>query len=320
MKDGISEEAEFFVGLMRRLEAFSGVQVLTYCLMSNHFHLLVRVPGDRPDLSDEELCERVRALSGGQAAGDLRWLLANLRDQDKSGRAAEQIKERYLARMCDVSVFLQELKGRFAQWYNRLHERRGTLWSERFKSVLVENPCIAGCNANALVTMATYIELNPVRAGICEDPKDYRYCGYSEAVSARGEKQERARAGIAWIMAPGVEGQDWRTVARLYRKQIFGTILQEIEHEGRERGKSSAAYARDVLASGGEMTRDQLLRCRVRYFSDGLILGSKGFVESIFHGQRNRFSPKRSTAARSMRGGDWGELRVFRDLRRQPIG
>ena len=92
---GGSPEAEMFVGLMRRLEAFCGVQVLTYCLMSNHFHVLVRVPSGRPDLSDEELVERVRALNGGRAAKDLQWLLGNLREQDPSGRSAEQIKARY---------------------------------------------------------------------------------------------------------------------------------------------------------------------------------------------------------------------------------
>ena len=39
-----SPEAERFVLLMRRLEAFSGVRVLTYSLMSDHFHLLCEVP------------------------------------------------------------------------------------------------------------------------------------------------------------------------------------------------------------------------------------------------------------------------------------
>src|SRR5271167_4801325 len=45
-----SPEAERFVLLMRRLEAFSGVRVLTYSLMSNHFHLLCEVPQDRRSL------------------------------------------------------------------------------------------------------------------------------------------------------------------------------------------------------------------------------------------------------------------------------
>ena len=38
------EERRHFVKLMRKMEAFSGVRVLTYCVMSNHFHILVEVP------------------------------------------------------------------------------------------------------------------------------------------------------------------------------------------------------------------------------------------------------------------------------------
>lgn len=45
---------------------------------------------------------------------------------------------------------------------------------------------------NALLTMATYIDLNAVRAGLCEDPKDYRWCGYGEAMGG----EEAARVGL----------------------------------------------------------------------------------------------------------------------------
>ncbi|MGE3312392.1 MAG: transposase, partial [Limisphaerales bacterium] len=63
------------------------------------------------------------------------------------------------ARMYDVSAFMKLVKQRFTQWYNRRVGRKGTLWEDRFRSVLVEG---AG---DALVTMAAYIDLNPVRAG-----------------------------------------------------------------------------------------------------------------------------------------------------------
>jgi hypothetical protein len=67
------------------------------------------------------------------------------------------------------------VKQRFTQWYNRKHGRKGTLWEERYRSVLVDS---AG---EALATMAAYIDLNPVRAGLVDDPKDYPWCGYGEA-------------------------------------------------------------------------------------------------------------------------------------------
>jgi len=73
--------------------------------------------------------------------------------------------------MFDLSIFIKELKGRFAQWYNRRHGRYGVLWADRFKSILLED-------GQALAAVAAYIELNPVRAGVCADPKAHRYSGY----------------------------------------------------------------------------------------------------------------------------------------------
>jgi hypothetical protein len=64
-----------------------------------------------------------------------------------------------------------------ASGLDRTRCRQGTLWEERFKSVLVEG---AG---PALSVMAAYIDMNPVRAGLVSDPKDYRWCGNAAAVA-----------------------------------------------------------------------------------------------------------------------------------------
>src|SRR5215475_14732329 len=58
-----SAEAERFIKLMRCLETFSGVRVLNYVVMSNHFHLLCEVP-EPQSLSEAEVLERVEAGFG----------------------------------------------------------------------------------------------------------------------------------------------------------------------------------------------------------------------------------------------------------------
>jgi hypothetical protein len=58
----------------------------------------------------------------------------------------------------------------------------------------------------------------------------------------------------------------------------------------------------------------------VRYFSDGLILGSREFVERYFKKHRRRFGPKRESGARAMRYVELRELFTMRDLQKMPIG
>jgi putative transposase len=155
---------------------FAGLQVLTYCLMSSHTHILVRVPLTG-EVSDAELVDRVQALYGADAPETLR-----LREElEQRGKIPRKLRERLLRRMGDVSAFMKELKQRFSRWYNEEHDRFGTLWAERFRSSLVED------NSDALRTVAAYIDLNSVRAGLTPDPKDYQFCGYGEAVAGSPE-------------------------------------------------------------------------------------------------------------------------------------
>ncbi len=74
-----------------------------------------------------------------------------------------------------------------------------------------------------------------------------------------------------------------------------------------------------MLDSNGSLPVNVLLRCRVRYFSDGLVLGSKVFVEEVFNKYRDQFGPKRCTGARPMKYGQWDGLCTIRDLRLAPV-
>ena len=104
------EEKEHFVMLLRRWEAFSQVRVLTFCIMTNHFHILVEVP-ERPkkDPSDEELLEHLGLIYRGQRLAMIRWTLENFRAQGNH-KAAEALRQRILRRMWDLSRFMKALK------------------------------------------------------------------------------------------------------------------------------------------------------------------------------------------------------------------
>jgi REP element-mobilizing transposase RayT len=315
------EEREHFVRLMRIYEKFSQVRVLTFCVMTNHFHILVEVPAAPEDggasWSDEDLLGHLEYLYSKREMAEIRWELEHFRTQ-KNGRAAEGLRQKYFDRMWDLSAFMKVLKQRFTQWFNRKHGREGYLWSGRFKSMLVED-------GHAARTVAVYIDLNPVRAGIVADPKDYRWSGYGEAVAGK----EAARHGLRLVLyehlsavagekRAGKEVASWREVARRYRVVLFEDGGERTGADGkRRRGISREEVAR-VLAEGGELSEAVLVRCKARHFIDGLVLGSEGFVNAVFEWSREYFGSARRSGARKLRGVRT-ELRTLRDLQRDAV-
>ncbi len=129
----------------------------------------------------------------------------------------ERVRAKFLRRMWDLSEFMKTLKQKFTGWFNRLHERVGTLWESRFKSVIVDG------SWNSLVRVAAYIDLNAVRAGLVEDPKDYRWCGYGEAVA--GVECRHAR-GYPWRFLDGGAVSNWRGVGCVIAKSSLGLARQ----------------------------------------------------------------------------------------------
>lgn len=299
-------EKEAFRKLMRRLERFSGIEVLTYAVMGNHFHLLLRVPErarflkklKKGSVEDREkrLLEHLRLL---YSKAYLAQLSAELAVMKKKGMIElyEKTIQGYLTRLCSLEHFMKELKERFSRWFNKRHERRGTLWQDRYKSILVES-------GEALRTMAAYIDLNPVRAGLVDDPKDYRWCGYAEALGG----SKRARRACCLVLDSTVVS--WESVGReAYRCLLLGEGIEagkEVKANDKKQGRKfrkrgmNREKALEQLREGRTLSKAELLRCRVRYFSDGLVLGSREFVESAFATKREWFGSKRKTGARGL--------------------
>ncbi len=310
-------EKEQFVALMREYEAFCGVRIVTFCVMSNHFHVLVEVP-KRPEgpMSDNELLGKVERLSGVAGRGTTRQMLEQLRRQGHD-KAAEEYKEPFLARMWDVSWFMKLLKQRFTQWFNHERGRKGTLWEERFKSVLVEG---AG---HSLATMAAYIDLNPVRADLVEDPKDYRWCGYAEAMAGKRRAKEGLRVVVAGAQRLAPEQVSLSEVLPTYRVWMHGQG-EENERTDEAGNPVRSGISREtvaaVIAAKGRVSLAEYVRMRVRYYADGAVLGTRSFVDSVFKANRSRYGPKRKDGARRMRGVDSDQLYALRDLRVRVIG
>ncbi|MFT5634568.1 MAG: putative transposase [Rubritalea sp.] len=357
-------EKEKLRQLMRAYEGFFGVRVLTYCVMSNHIHFLVEVPPkqdadallEAPDsvfldrlafiYSEdfvEEMRERIETARVDGIEGDKQGLKND--DGITSGELVDEyilgLKQRYTRRMCDLSEFMKSIKQRFTQWYNTENGTKGTLWEGRFKSELVQS-------GYAAQTVAAYIDLNPLRANMVDDPKDYRWCGYAEAVAGRKEAQLGLLSMMQGVekVVPNVEllgelSQNWKEVMGKYRMVLaVGGVASDststsaaapIQGERKsQRHKKRNGFSREeserILEDGGKLNRAELLRCRVRHFSDGVVLGSKEFVNDFYKRLKSTAQSdpsyqgqyeKRETGARKMKAmsNDDESLYSMRDLK-----
>lgn len=307
-------EKERFVSLMREYEEFCEVRIVTFCVMSNHFHILLEVPRP-PEVKPnaEAILRKLRKLTGRQDPGLAELELRAIRERKDAAAEAAWL-ERFYARMWNLSAFMKILKQRFTSWYNRRNDREGTLWTERFRSVLIDG---AG---ETLLTVAAYIDLNPVRAGIVADPKDYRWSGYGEAVSGRSHARQAVQRLIS-SMTGRIE--DWVASLATYRMMVFNQGDEEketiLEDGSRERGALKHEEVLKILKARGRLPMSAFILCRVRYFSDGAVIGSRGFVEDIFTFYRSRFGPLRTSGARRLRGLE-NELFALRDLQLDLFG
>jgi hypothetical protein len=267
---------------------FCGVQILTYAIMANHFHVLYPKPNACQNFRIELVTEQ---LTRGDPAAD-GW------------------RKQQLALMGDVSQFMKLLNQRFAMWFNRSHNRFGPFWCGRFKSVLVEG------RGNVTTTMSAYIDLNPVRAGLVSDPKDYRFCGYSEAVAGN----KAAQAGIAAIIGiasgntTGSTRATWQTARESYRMILFGAGAASRANKA---SITPEALAK-VVGENGVLPLQDVLRCRLRHFTDGAVLGTKAYVAAQLATYRRRTGLRARTRPRPLPNiTDWGDLTTLRGLRKK---
>lgn len=110
----------------------------------------------------------------------------------------------------------------------------------------------------------------------------------------------------------GADADLWSSgVSREYRRLLMvDAVGRSAERAGRGETPTSKAVRQGISNPQAEPERDnegeipfgKLLRCRVRYFTDGAVIGSRSFVEEAFRKSRERFGVRRKTGARRLKG------------------
>ena len=187
------------LALIRDFSRLYFAEILGFCLMGNHFHILVRMHTDN-EFSDSQIKQRYVDFHGSDT------------------RFSDDHISHYRKKWSSLSEFVKAIKQTFSRSFNKLHHRRGTLWGERFKSLIVED-------GETLINCLAYIDLNPIRAGIVKRPEDYRWSslGYHLQNGFALNRMDRFRYRTRYFTDSGIIGTK-AFVAQKY--QLFKHLFQ----------------------------------------------------------------------------------------------
>lgn len=145
------------------LSTVFSVDVYAYAVMSNHYHLVLRIDAQQAaSWTDREIAERWRTLFSGPPLVH-RWSDGDALDNDQLLRVKEYI-DTWRERLSSLSWFMRCLNETIARMANKEDRCTGRFWEGRFRSqALLDERALLACMA--------YVDLNPIRAGLAAKPE-----------------------------------------------------------------------------------------------------------------------------------------------------
>ena len=278
-------EKGFILDLIKRFSALYFTEILGFCIMGNHFHLLVKmIPEDR--FTDDDILKRFEAFYG-----------------DSREFVEGQIPY-WREKLSSLSEFVREIKVGFARFYNRRYNRRGYFWGDRFKSVIVDK-------GETLLNCLAYIDLNPLRAGLVDRPEDYRW--NSLGYHLQTENKDQFLSTDFGLKEFNVKNKKERI--RRYRRYVYEAGALD-RPEKMQAGVIDAKVVAKERKKDFEISRINRFRYRTRYFTDSGIIGSKEFVSVNYQRFKHLFHSKHEKKPKLIKGldGMYSLKRLSEDL------
>ena len=252
-------EKDYLFNLIKWMSEVFFIEVYGYCIMGNHFHLLVKME-NADDYTNDDVKSRLTVFFR------------------KDNRVITDGQLPYFrGKLSNLSEFVKEIKQRFSRYYNKAHNRTGYFWGDRFKSVILEN-------GDTLINCLAYIDLNPVRANMVERPEDYRWSsiGYHAQI---GNKNNFLSMDLG-LMAYN----------ELDEKERFADYREYLYEKGGLETSKGASIDETIIAKergeNYELRPIDRLRFKTRYFTDSGIIGTKSFVCHYYEMFKGHFESK----------------------------
>jgi REP element-mobilizing transposase RayT len=173
---------QWVVDRIRLLSSLFAIDVCAYAVMSNHYHLVLKMcPEQLDDLSIDEVINRWCSLFKGPV------LIQNYRNVEALTAAeragVSDIANVWRKKLCSISWFMRCLNQPIAHQANREDECTGKFWESRFTSQALKSE-------EALLSCMAYVDLNPVRAGVADSPEESEFTSVRERLSPAFDVQQ----------------------------------------------------------------------------------------------------------------------------------
>jgi REP element-mobilizing transposase RayT len=240
-------DLEYAVRLLKHLSCYYLVEVISFAFMRDHFHIVAAVPGSTP--AAETIAARHNAYYGQKPEKELDPQDPKVLDVGRN--------------MVNVSEFMRAFQQRFSARFNVRHKLKGRNWADRFKSTLLEG-------GDALLECVKYVELNPAQEELCAIPADYRFCSWGRF---RGSGQHPFAQNFVKHLGTTLGSGSWKQIFRAFGRQLDRELTPEHAASWQEKSIDGQVLKKHVVIL--------TLKRRCRYWTDGLAIGSKLFVDSI---------------------------------------
>ena len=255
---------------MAQLAEVFAIDLCAYAVMSNHYHLVVRINAEEAsEWSLEEVAERwMRLFSGVPLVKN--WLAGTMTGKAEELRCQEIIED-WRAKLHDLSWFMRCLNEHIARKANQEDVCTGRFWEGRFKSqALLDEAAVLSCMA--------YVDLNPIRAGVTDLPENSDHTSVQQriveqsdarkgAALSRGAKPKAAKSGdqphrptlMPFVDASNAEQLDRQAICD-YRLMDYLELVDWTGRALREDKRGAIPEAVPTILTRLDIDRDTWLR------------------------------------------------------------
>ena len=206
------------------------IKLCAYAVMSNHYHVVLRVQPDTAEAwSEREVIRRWHSLFSGNMLSQ-RFMNGDALDPVLYKRLLEDV-ETWRSRLCDISWYMRIVNEFIAREANREDDCTGRFWEGRFKSQAL-------LDERALLSCMAYVDLNPIRAKMAKTPETSNHTSIKARIDSLNSQTNSQRNledftgiradanGLPFKLADYIELVDW--TGRIMRQDKRGAIAAEL--------------------------------------------------------------------------------------------